>query len=142
MLGVAMLRPVDIIMFALYLVLAGLAVAVDLLTDRVWFIALAASAVCALLWVVARLQLGRSFSVRPEAHALVTSGLYSRFRHPIYLFGTAAFVFVLLALQGWEALPVCALLVVVQVVRARREERVLAAAFGSEYAAYRASTWF
>jgi protein-S-isoprenylcysteine O-methyltransferase Ste14 len=139
---VVMLRPVDIVMFALYLALAGLAVVVDLLTSRVWFVALAVSLVCALLWVVARLQLGRSFSVRPEARELVTSGLYSRFRHPIYLFGTAAFMFVLLALQGWGALPVCVLLAVVQAVRARREERVLAQAFGADYAAYRASTWF
>jgi protein-S-isoprenylcysteine O-methyltransferase Ste14 len=137
-----MLRPIDIAMFALYLVLAGLAVVVDLMTDHLWFVALAVSLVCALLWVVARLQLGRSFSVRPEARELITSGLYSRFRHPIYLFGTAAFMFVLLALQGWDALPICALLVVVQVVRARREERVLAAAFGADYAAYRAATWF
>jgi protein-S-isoprenylcysteine O-methyltransferase Ste14 len=137
-----MLRPVDILMFALYVVLAGLAVTVDLLRDPVWLVALAVSVVCAGLWIVARLQLGRSFSVRPEAHELVTSGLYARFRHPIYVFGTAAFMFVLLALQGWDALPMCALLVVVQVVRARREERVLAQAFGAEYAAYRESTWF
>ena len=137
-----MLRPVDIVMFAFYAVLAGLAVVVDLLTDHVWFFALAASLACALLWVVARLQLGRSFSVRPEAHEVVTTGLYARFRHPIYLFGTAAFIFVLLALQGWEALPICVLLIVVQLLRARREERMLAAAFGADYAAYRASTWF
>ena len=137
-----MLRPVDIVMFAFYVALAVLALVVDVLKEHVWSVALALSVVCALLWVVARLQLGRSFSVRPEAHELVTSGLYARFRHPIYLFGTAAFMFVLLAIQGWGALPICALLVVVQVLRARREERVLAAAFGAEYAAYRASTWF
>jgi protein-S-isoprenylcysteine O-methyltransferase Ste14 len=30
----------------------------------------------------------------------------------------------------------------VQVVRAQREERLLAETFGSEFAAYRESTWF
>ena len=32
--------------------------------------------------------------------------------------------------------------ITVQVIRARREERVLTEAFGAEYEAYRNSTWF
>src|SRR5450755_2962081 len=36
---------------------------------------------------VARYQLGRSFSVKAEAHKLVTTGLYSKIRNPIYVFG-------------------------------------------------------
>jgi protein-S-isoprenylcysteine O-methyltransferase Ste14 len=35
------------------------------------------------LMVVSRRQLGASFSVRPEAKTLVTSGLYSRIQHPM-----------------------------------------------------------
>src|ERR1700732_1696087 len=42
------------------------------------------------LLVLARIQLGGSFSVRPKAQALVTHGLYSRIRNPIYLFGGLA----------------------------------------------------
>src|SRR5258708_15977826 len=38
------------------------------------------------LLVLARIELGSSFSVRPKAHTLVTHGLYSRIRNPIYLF--------------------------------------------------------
>jgi protein-S-isoprenylcysteine O-methyltransferase Ste14 len=30
----------------------------------------------------------------------------------------------------------------IQIVRVRREEKVLAEAFGAEYAAWRAKTWF
>jgi protein-S-isoprenylcysteine O-methyltransferase Ste14 len=135
------LRPVDILMFAFYLVLAALAVAADL-HDPVWFVALGLSVVCAALWLVARLQLGAAFSVRPEARQLVETGLYSRLRHPIYVFGTAAFLFVLLALQGWPALVIWAILIPVQIVWARREERVLAEALGAEYEAYRGATWF
>jgi protein-S-isoprenylcysteine O-methyltransferase Ste14 len=136
-----MLRPVDILMFAFYVVLACLAAVADA-RDPVWFVALGLSAVCAALWLVARLQLGASFSVHAEARQLVDTGLYSRLRHPIYLFGTAAFLFVLLALQGWPALVIWAILIPVQVLRARREERVLAEAFGADYEAYRAATWF
>lgn len=43
------------------------------------------------LWMVAQVQLGKSFSVGTQAKTLVTTGLYSKFRHPIYLFGKLAF---------------------------------------------------
>ena len=72
----------------------------------------------------------------------MTTGFYARFRHPIYVFGTMAFLLVLLALQGWQAVVIWAILIPVQVIRARREERVLTEAFGAEYEEYRKSTWF
>src|SRR6266478_3162968 len=40
----------------------------------------------AVLLFVARWQLGRSFSVTPQARQLVTHGLYSKIRNPIYVF--------------------------------------------------------
>ena len=135
------LRLVDAVMFAFYLVLLGLGI-VAAAQDPIWFVPLPLSAVCAVFWFVARRQLGVAFSVRPEAHELVTTGLYARFRHPIYVFGTLAFLFVLLALQGWSALVIWAILIPVQILRARREEGVLDQAFGAEYAAYRRATWF
>ena len=39
------------------------------------------------LLIVARLQLGASFSVQAKAKKLVTTGIYSRIRNPIYVFG-------------------------------------------------------
>ncbi len=135
------LRLVDAVMFAFYLVLLVLA-AIGGIRSAVWLLTLCLSVVCAVLWVVARLELGRSFSVGAQAHELVTTGLYRRIRNPIYVFGTAAFLLVLLGLQGFPALVIWAVLVPVQVVRSRNEERVLGQAFGAEYAAYRASTWF
>ncbi|MGA8010947.1 MAG: methyltransferase, partial [Candidatus Acidiferrales bacterium] len=44
----------------------------------------------ALLLALARFQLGESFSVRAKAQSLVTHGLYSRIRNPIYVFGGLA----------------------------------------------------
>ena len=134
-------RPVDTVMFLFYLVLLGLGVVADL-RDPIWFVPLGLSVVCAIFWFVARRQLGVSFSVRPEARQLVTTGFYAKLRHPIYVFGSMAFLFVLLALYGWQALVIWAILIPVQVIRARREERVLAEAFGGEYERYHSSTWF
>lgn len=94
------------------------------------------------LWMLARHQIGASFAVRAQAKKLVTHGLYSKIRHPIYLFGGLAFVGEFLA-QGWYIWSaVFALMNFSQYVRARREEHVLREAFGDEYRAYQASTWF
>jgi protein-S-isoprenylcysteine O-methyltransferase Ste14 len=135
------LRPVDVVMYLFYLALLALAV-VSATRYPLGFMALVLSVVCAVLWVVARWQLGAAFSVQAEAHHLVVTGLYAKIRHPIYVFGTGAFLLVLLALQGWTALAIWAILIPVQVIRAGREDRVLAEAFGAEYASYRRSTWF
>jgi len=93
------------------------------------------------LWVLARLQLGPAFSFHARADHLVTTGLYSRFRHPVYLFGSIAGVASLVALQVWWVLVVALLLSPITIVRATREERVLRASFGKEYERWRQRTW-
>jgi protein-S-isoprenylcysteine O-methyltransferase Ste14 len=94
------------------------------------------------LSMLARAQLGRSFSIRAQARALVTTGLYSKFRHPIYLFRGIAFLGLFIAWGKWIPL-VCFLLVYpLQILRARKEGKVLEQAFGEEYRRYKASTWF
>jgi protein-S-isoprenylcysteine O-methyltransferase Ste14 len=90
---------------------------------------------------VARYQLGNSFSARAEAHELVTHGLYSKIRNPIYVFGTVTFAGLLLVAQQAELWVIFLAMIVVQVIRARREARVLEAAFGDAYRQYRSKTW-
>jgi protein-S-isoprenylcysteine O-methyltransferase Ste14 len=97
----------------------------------------------AVLLVVSRIQLGASFAVKAKAHALVTSGIYSRIRHPIYVFSSLMMVGIALYFdQLWFLLVVVLVLVPMQIYRARREEQVLMDAFGEEYAHYKASSWF
>jgi protein-S-isoprenylcysteine O-methyltransferase Ste14 len=94
------------------------------------------------LLILARIQLGGSFSVTAKAQTLVTHGLYSRIRNPIYVFGglTIAGVFLFFRLPKYLWLLVA--LIPLQIYRARKEEQVLAAKFGDEYRAYKARTWF
>jgi protein-S-isoprenylcysteine O-methyltransferase Ste14 len=94
------------------------------------------------LWFTARLQLGKSFAVLPKAHALVTTGLYSRFRNPIYLFGGLAYAGLLIAWGKVIALIVFFLLYPsYQFLRAKKEAEILEKTFGDEYRRYKASTW-
>ena len=111
--------------------------------DVAWWSGLTVVACFTPFWIAARWQLGASFSVSAQAKHLVTSGLYSRFRHPVYVFGTPAVVGAIAALLGFEkALVIGVIVVGLEIVRARREERVLGRVFGSEYEAYRERTWF
>lgn len=95
-----------------------------------------------ILLIAARVQLGKSFSVTPKAKGLVTSGIYSRIQHPMYLFLDLALLGIIIAFAHPLFLVPWGLLVVVQSVRARREEDLLLATFGNEYTRYVASTWF
>src|SRR5262245_61008133 len=107
-----------------------------------WVAGIVVAAVAFPLWILARVQLGPAFSLRPEARRLVTTGLYSRIRHPVYLFGTLAAWSAFLALQVWPLFWAMVALGGITLVRARREERVLREAFGEQYEEYRRGTWF
>lgn len=92
--------------------------------------------------MLARWTLGESFSITPQARALVTRGIYSKIRNPIYVSGGIFLVGIILIVREKFLWALLALIVVVQVSRARREARVLEAKFGDEYRRYRDSTWF
>jgi protein-S-isoprenylcysteine O-methyltransferase Ste14 len=95
-----------------------------------------------ILWAIARLQLGAAFSVAAKARRLVTTGLYSKIRNPVYVFGALLITGAILYLNHLWWLLVVPVLFVMQVLRARKEAIVLEAAFGDEYRAWRATTWF
>jgi len=94
------------------------------------------------LWALARLQLGESFSVSARATRLVTHGLYSKIRNPVYVFGGLFVVGLLMYLGRPLLFLVLVIIVPLQITRVRSESRVLEAAFGDEYRAYKARTWF
>ncbi|HEV2398671.1 MAG TPA: isoprenylcysteine carboxylmethyltransferase family protein [Candidatus Sulfotelmatobacter sp.] len=95
-----------------------------------------------ILWSIAHFQLGASFTARAEARQLVTRGLYSRIRNPIYFFGSWIIAGAILVFGNPEWLLVFVLLIPLQIFRARKESAVLEASFGDAYRKYRAGTWF
>lgn len=94
------------------------------------------------LWATARLQINASFAVKPKAKALVTHGLYSRIRNPIYIFGMLWIAGLILALGKPRWLIILLAVAPMQIIRAKREARVLEAKFGDAYRSYRRHTWF
>jgi len=92
--------------------------------------------------VAARIQLGRSFSIAAQARKLITTGIYSKIRNPIYVFGTVFFTGLILIVQRPVLWIFLVILVIGQTLRARREAKVLETAFGDEYREYRKKTWF
>lgn len=133
-----------------YATLAFVAVVMPILVMSFWGLLWTASRIAGLaiavpsflLFVLARIQLGRAFSVEAKATMLVTTGLYSRIRNPIYIFGGLTIAGIILwANQPW--LLLCfAVLVPLQVYRSRKEERVLTERFGASYLDYKRQTWF
>jgi len=92
-------------------------------------------------WVLALGALAQLRGVENIDH-LVTTGLFSRLRHPMY----TGFI---LWIVGWAAFHGAAvsllpgLLGIVNVLHWRRlEEQKLESAYGEAYRAYRRSTWF
>jgi len=94
------------------------------------------------LWTVARFQLGDSLTFTAQAKKLVTRGLYSRIRNPIYVFASCTIAGLILALTRPVWLLIFVVGIPVQIWRARVEAQVLEAEFGEEYRRYRAATWF
>lgn len=95
-----------------------------------------------ILFCIARLQLGRSFSIEAKATELVTTGVYSKIRNPIYVFGAIMTLGVII----WAGQPLLLLFYVIlipmQIIRARKESQVLEAKFGDAYLEYKRKTWF
>jgi protein-S-isoprenylcysteine O-methyltransferase Ste14 len=95
--------------------------------------------------VWARICLGRNWSdkvVIKEDHELIRTGPYAYVRHPIYsgvLLGVAGTA---LAIGEWRGVLAFALLFTTYAIKAKKEERVLAGAFGAAFEEHARRTGF
>ena len=99
-------------------------------------IALIATQIIA-FWALFTLR--RSFSVFPEARALIRTGPYALVRHPLYAIYFAMYTMFLLPRLSILAVVITALGLACEIWRAHEEEAVLGAAF-PEYSEYAATT--
>ncbi len=95
-----------------------------------------------LFFTIARVQLGRSFQVSATAIKLVTGGIYKKIRHPVYFFGTLLLLGFIIFIQKYLLLILWIGIIVMQIIRIKKEERVLQEKFGERYKEYKKSTWF
>src|SRR5712671_6878027 len=97
------------------------------LRERPWTLLRIAGAILAVVGysvvLIARLQLGKSFSVSPQAKELVTAGLYSRIRNPIYVFVDVMIFGLILALHLHWLFALFPVLVAVHAFRAHRKPK-------------------
>jgi protein-S-isoprenylcysteine O-methyltransferase Ste14 len=93
-------------------------------------------------WTIARFQLGASFTVTGQGRQLVTTGLYSKIRNPIYVFGSMVIAEAFLYFGRPALLLIFVFVMPLQIMRGRKEAQVLESQFGDDYRAYRAGTWF
>jgi protein-S-isoprenylcysteine O-methyltransferase Ste14 len=95
-----------------------------------------------IFWTIARFQLGASFTVSAQARNLVTHGLYSKIRNPIYVFGSCVIAGMILVLGHPIWLLIFLVVIPLQIWRAGKESSVLETKFGEDYRRYKAGTWF
>ena len=95
------------------------------------------------LWIVAMIHLGKSLAVLPGGERLVTRGVYRYLRHPVYL-GIDMTLFGLFLAVGSTVGMIYFFVVVLplNLIRSRLEEKALLQKFGDSYETYRQQTWF
>lgn len=93
------------------------------------------------LWIIARIQLGKNFTIGAHANALVTTGLYSKLSHPVYYFSITALAGIALTFNHSFLFLLVGLLIILEVVRIRKEEKVLRMKFGVAYQKYKDQVW-
>lgn len=94
-----------------------------------------------LLWTLSRIQLGRCCSLFPEARKLVTVGMYSKIRNPVYIFGTLTVFSYTLVIGNPLYLLMVIVIIPIQYYRASAEAKLLELQFGPSYRIYAANVW-
>ena len=95
-----------------------------------------------ILWFISRIQLGTSLTlfIHTNKGPLITTGMYSKFSNPIYLFGTISLFLYILAIN-YQYLIIFIILIPIQYIRATLESKALAKKYGDIYDEYINNVW-
>jgi protein-S-isoprenylcysteine O-methyltransferase Ste14 len=93
-------------------------------------------------WFTGFIKLGwKNLTVLPKARSLIKTGVYKYFRHPIYLGTTLTFTGLSLCLGSWPGLFYTILVIIpLNILRARNEEKLLIKEFRGKYIKYQKKT--
>ncbi len=94
-----------------------------------------------LFWALAQHELGDALTLLPRGKRLITSGIYKKVRHPIYIASMGVFVCLSLYTMNALILVITFALIILQTFRAAFEEKVLLKTFGNLYMEYKKNTW-
>src|ERR1051326_2250588 len=92
-------------------------------------------------WTTARFQLGRSLTVTAQAKQLVTRGLYSKIRNPIYVFGSCVIAGLILVIGRPVWLLAFLIVIPLQIWRGRKEMAGVWGGVGGEERRDRGGAW-
>lgn len=135
-------KPVLLFLFMILVVAAAFRASRDLPWTPLRIAGAIVAVPSLILWFAARAQLGKSFSITPQAKELVTHGLYSKIRNPVYLFGSFFIAGMFLYIGRPWLLLLFLVLIPLQLFRIKKEEKVLREKFGETYLEYKKKTWF
>jgi protein-S-isoprenylcysteine O-methyltransferase Ste14 len=94
------------------------------------------------MWTMSRIQLGSNLTFSPSSGvALVTTGIYAYFRHPIYYFGTIGLASYIMLIQQYYLFWLFIVLIPMQILRALREHMVLRKKYQEQYEEYERKVW-
>lgn len=94
-----------------------------------------------IIWLWGFISLGSSFSVLPKAKKLKSGGAYQFFRHPIYLGIGLSSLGISVSLGSWFGLAYVLFIVIpLNMIRIKGEEKVLLERFGKKYSDYKQKT--
>jgi protein-S-isoprenylcysteine O-methyltransferase Ste14 len=114
----------------------------DFALNSVQLIGVVLSIISFVLWIISRVQLADSFSISPTASRLIDRGVYSKIRHPVYVFSFLALLGIFFFLQRWPIFLLLIPLLILQIFRIHKEGQILSKKFGKEYLEYKHRTWF
>src|SRR5580658_2058220 len=88
-----------------------------------WYVGMALGIFGMAMWATARIQLGKSFSVTAQARKMVTTGIYSKIRNPIYFFAGVGYTGFIIGWGNWYALSGIVFYFIFQFTRAHQESK-------------------